>query len=214
MTQRLQHKTAVVTGAGSGIGRAIAEAFLREGAQAVLVGRHKDRLEAVARDSGASPLVIAADVSRREEIDRVLQQAAAHFRGIHVLVNNAGILHIGNAEQITSATVENLRVCRHLGINTCATMPKPFESFRHWFKCPSCGMRSYKLYRPNPSSGFACRACHNLTYRSAQKHDARLDRLLKMPDGELKKIIEGGSPAWKRLGLRAREIKSGLLKKY
>ena len=103
MTQRLQHKTAIVTGAGSGIGRAIALAFLREGAQVVLVGRRKDRLEAVARDSGASPLVVAADVSKREDIERVLQQTAAHFGGIHVLVNNAGILHAGNAEQITEA---------------------------------------------------------------------------------------------------------------
>jgi NAD(P)-dependent dehydrogenase (short-subunit alcohol dehydrogenase family) len=103
MTQRLQHKTAIVTGAGSGIGRAIALAFLREGAQVVLVGRRQDRLEAVARDSHASPLVIPADVSKREDIERVLQQTAAHFGGIHVLVNNAGILHAGNAEQITEA---------------------------------------------------------------------------------------------------------------
>ena len=101
MTQRLQHKTAIVTGAGSGIGRAIAEAFIREGAQVALVGRRKDRLEAVARDSGGAPLVISADVSKREDIDRLLQQTVAHFGGIHILVNNAGILHIGNAEQIT-----------------------------------------------------------------------------------------------------------------
>lgn len=101
MAHRLQNKIAIVTGAGSGIGRAIAEAFIREGAQVVLVGRRKDRLEAVAHESGAAPLVISADVSKREDIDRVLQQATAHFGGIHVLVNNAGILHIGNAEQIT-----------------------------------------------------------------------------------------------------------------
>src|SRR5215472_4662672 len=75
--------------------------------------------------------------------------------------------------EVISATLEDLRVCCRVGIDTCATMPKPFESFRHWFKCPSCGRRSYKLYRPDPPSGFACRACHNLTYRSAQKQDAR-----------------------------------------
>ena len=115
---------------------------------------------------------------------------------------------------VIRATSENLRVCRYVGIDTCATMPKPFESFRHWFKCPSCGRRSYKLYRPNPSSGFACRACHNLTYRSAQKHDARLDRLLKIPDGELQAIIEGGNDPWKRLAMKAQGIKSGLLEKY
>jgi hypothetical protein len=93
-------------------------------------------------------------------------------------------------------------------------MPKPFDSFRHWFKCPSCGRRTYKLYRPDPSSGFACRGCHNLTYRSAQKHDARLDRLLKIPDGELEAIIEGGNDTWRRLAMKAQGIKSGLLEKY
>ena len=93
-------------------------------------------------------------------------------------------------------------------------MPKPFESFRHWFKCPSCGRRSYKLYRPDPSTGFACRACHNLTYRSAQKHDARLDRLLKMPDAKLRSLIDNSTDTWKRLAMKAHGIKSGLLEKY
>jgi hypothetical protein len=71
-----------------------------------------------------------------------------------------------------------------------------------------------ELYRPNPSSRFACRECHSLTYRSAQKHDARLDRLLKTPDGELKEIIESGNDTWKRLAVRAQGIRSGLLEKY
>jgi|SRR5215469_3479668 len=115
---------------------------------------------------------------------------------------------------VIRATSENLRVCRHVGIDTCATMPKPFKSFRHWFKCPSCGRRSFKLYQPNPSSGFACRACHKLTYRSAQKHDARLDRLLKMPDADLRSLTENGNDAWKRLAMKAQRIKTGLLEKY
>ena len=115
---------------------------------------------------------------------------------------------------MVSATLENLRVCDRVGIDTCATMPKPFEGFRHWFKCPFCGTRCYKLYRPDPSSGFACRGCHNLTYRSAQKHDARLDRLLKLPDAKVRSLIENGNDAWKRLASRAQRIKSGLLEKY
>jgi hypothetical protein len=71
-----------------------------------------------------------------------------------------------------------------------------------------------KLYRPDPSSGFACRACHNLTYKSAQSHDARLDRLLKIPDGELQAIIENADDTWKRLAIKAQGIKSGLVEKY
>ena len=101
MSGRLTQKNAIVTGAGSGIGRSIALAFLREGAQVALVGRRKDRLEAVARESGASPLVVAVDILRSDDIARALGETVARFGEPNVLVNNAGRLHIGDAEQIS-----------------------------------------------------------------------------------------------------------------
>jgi NAD(P)-dependent dehydrogenase (short-subunit alcohol dehydrogenase family) len=107
MNYRLNDKIAIVTGAGSGIGRAIALAMVREGARVVLVGRRKDRVEAVAREvpreGQGSAMVLAADVSKRAEIEHVLQETVKAFGGINVLVNNAGILHAGTAEQITEA---------------------------------------------------------------------------------------------------------------
>lgn len=101
MASRLKDKTAIVTGAGSGIGRACALALVREGARVALVGRRRKRLEQVAQAIGKSALVIEADVSKKNEIDRVVTQTEAHFGGLNVLVNNAGVLHIGTAEQIT-----------------------------------------------------------------------------------------------------------------
>jgi NAD(P)-dependent dehydrogenase (short-subunit alcohol dehydrogenase family) len=98
---RLRNKIALVTGAGTGIGRAIALAFAREGAKLTLAGRRKGPLEDVAKDSGGSPLVLAADVSQQRDIDHILSETIKHFGGLNVLVNNAGILHIGTAEQIT-----------------------------------------------------------------------------------------------------------------
>ncbi len=98
---RLRDKTAIITGAGSGIGRACALAFAREGARLALVGRRKERLDALAREIGDSALVLAADVSRKPDIERVVEHTAAHFGGLDVLVNNAGVLHAGTAEQIT-----------------------------------------------------------------------------------------------------------------
>lgn len=98
---RLRNKIALVTGAGTGIGRAITFAFAREGAKLTLVGRRKGPLEDVAKESGGSPLVLAADVSQQRDIDRILSETIKHFGGLNVLVNNAGILHIGTAEQIT-----------------------------------------------------------------------------------------------------------------
>jgi NAD(P)-dependent dehydrogenase (short-subunit alcohol dehydrogenase family) len=99
----LNSKIALITGAGTGIGRAIALAYAREGAKLALVGRRKEFLEAVANEAGGSPLVLTGDVSRQADIDRVLAEASAHFGGLNVLVNNAGVLHIGAAEQITEA---------------------------------------------------------------------------------------------------------------
>jgi NAD(P)-dependent dehydrogenase (short-subunit alcohol dehydrogenase family) len=101
MDQRLKNKIAIVTGGGSGIGRACAVAFAREGARVALVGRRRDRLERVAREIGDSVLVMTADVSRSDEIARVLEETVGNFGGVNVLLNNAGILHIGTAEQLT-----------------------------------------------------------------------------------------------------------------
>jgi NAD(P)-dependent dehydrogenase (short-subunit alcohol dehydrogenase family) len=100
---RLTNKTAIITGAGTGIGRAIARAFIREGARVALVGRRKEPLESLLQEAGESALVLAGDVSRQTDIDRILAEAVARFGGVNVLINNAGILHIGTAEQINEA---------------------------------------------------------------------------------------------------------------
>jgi len=68
-----------------------------------LVGRRRERLEAVAKEAGNSALVISADVSRQSDIDRVMNEVAERLGLLNVLVNNAGLLHIGTAEQITEA---------------------------------------------------------------------------------------------------------------
>jgi NAD(P)-dependent dehydrogenase (short-subunit alcohol dehydrogenase family) len=101
MGSRLADKTAIITGAGTGIGRAIAEAFAREGAKVALVGRRKEHLDSLASQIGNSAQAISGDVADQNAIHRIIKQALDRFGGIDVLVNNAGVLHVGTAERIT-----------------------------------------------------------------------------------------------------------------
>lgn len=101
MRERLKGKIGIVTGAGSGIGRASAIALAAEGAQVALVGRRKDRLEEVAREIGDRAFAIPVDLSKTSEISGLLDQTVSRFGGLNFLLNNAGVLHVGNAEQIT-----------------------------------------------------------------------------------------------------------------
>jgi NAD(P)-dependent dehydrogenase (short-subunit alcohol dehydrogenase family) len=101
MSDRLKGKIALITGAGTGIGRAIALAFARQGAQVALAGRRKALLQAVALEIGKDAIVVEADVSKKTDVHQALEQTVAHFGGLNTLVNNAGVLHVGTAEQVT-----------------------------------------------------------------------------------------------------------------
>ena len=101
MGSRLEGKVAIVTGAGTGIGRACALAMAQEGARLVLVGRRKEKIQDLAKEIGSSAIAIAADVSKKADIERLVNRTVEEFGGINVLLNNAGVLHVGNVEQIT-----------------------------------------------------------------------------------------------------------------
>ena len=98
---RLHGKVAIVTGAGTGIGRAIALAFAREGARVALVGRRNKPIEAVAAEIGDAAICIPGDVSRNKDVQRVVEVTLKKFGKLNVLVNNAGVLIAGTAESLT-----------------------------------------------------------------------------------------------------------------
>ena len=86
-------KIAIVTGAGSGIGRAVALALLREGYAVVLTGRRKDLLEATAlagKSSGSRTLVVPTDVSNPVAVGALFARTKAEFGRLDLLFNNAG----------------------------------------------------------------------------------------------------------------------------
>lgn len=91
---RFENKVAVVTGGGSGIGKAAAQALVAEGAKIVINGRNADKLAAAVRDidpGGAKVATHAGDIARPETGYAVVERAEELFGGVDILLNNAGI---------------------------------------------------------------------------------------------------------------------------
>jgi NAD(P)-dependent dehydrogenase (short-subunit alcohol dehydrogenase family) len=89
---RLQGKVALITGGGTGIGAAVAEAFMNEGAKVFIAGRRREELEKFAgRFSKDRIAICAADVSKREDITRMVEAAAAFGGKLDIVVNNAAM---------------------------------------------------------------------------------------------------------------------------
>ncbi|MDG5241016.1 SDR family oxidoreductase [Staphylococcus aureus] len=87
----LTDKIAVVTGAGSGIGEAIATLLHEEGAKVVLAGRNKEKLQNVANQlSQDSVKVVPTDVTNKEEVDELIKIAQQTFGGLDIVINSAG----------------------------------------------------------------------------------------------------------------------------
>ncbi len=97
----LKKKTALVTGASKGIGFAIAEAFIDEGAQVALVGRNKDLLMKAQRKFGSKAFSIIADLSRVSEIERMYREVSDKLGKIDILVANAGIVTTDTLAEVT-----------------------------------------------------------------------------------------------------------------
>jgi NAD(P)-dependent dehydrogenase (short-subunit alcohol dehydrogenase family) len=88
---RLAGKIAIVTGAGRGIGAAIAEAFVREGASVVIAERDEVTGRATAERLGDAALFVRTDVTEQTDVDAAVAASQEHFGRLDVLVNNAGI---------------------------------------------------------------------------------------------------------------------------
>jgi ribitol 2-dehydrogenase len=99
MSQSIRGKVAIVTGASSGIGRAIARLFAAEGARLALVARSTDKLEKLAREIGATPLVLSIDLAQPAEVERMVAETLAHFGRVDVLMANAGVYVPGEAAE-------------------------------------------------------------------------------------------------------------------
>jgi NAD(P)-dependent dehydrogenase (short-subunit alcohol dehydrogenase family) len=113
----LSNKVAFVTGASKGIGRAIAETLAACGASVALFARESAELRAVEtainQQAGGRALAVPGDAAKAEEVAEAIRQTVAHFGGLHLAVNNAGVA--GDFGPLHESTPENWR--KVLGVN-------------------------------------------------------------------------------------------------
>jgi len=121
---KLDGKVAVITGAGSGIGRTIALLFARQGAQicsADLNLAHAEETAHVIAQEGGRAIAVQVDVSHRSNVEKLAQQVIAEFGRVDILCNNAGIGHTGSVLECTedewdtvmAVNVKSVYLCSH-----------------------------------------------------------------------------------------------------
>lgn len=91
---RLDGKIALVTGAGSGIGKCIAETYAREGARVALADLNGEAAKSAARVIGNNAIALRCDVSKKADVDAAVEETLAAFGALDILVNNAGATHV------------------------------------------------------------------------------------------------------------------------
>lgn len=132
MLSRMKGSRVLITGASSGIGKAVAFEFARRGAKLTLASRRLDALKNLVKEiqstypDAPQPMTVQCDVTRRKDVKRMVKETARRFGGIDVLVNNAGTGVYGNVELTTLEDFRAVMEVNFFGAVQCMMEALPF----------------------------------------------------------------------------------------
>ena len=135
MSTDLQNRTAIVTGAGQGMGRAVAQVLAGLGARLVINDQHGEKAEKAAADlraSGIDALAVQADVTSAAAVRHLVDRTLDRFGAIHILINNAGILYPTRVADISEAEWDRVIAVNLKGTFLCSQAVLPAMQKAGW----------------------------------------------------------------------------------
>ncbi|WP_431242737.1 3-ketoacyl-ACP reductase [Flavobacterium sp. P21] len=205
----LKNKTAFITGAGKGIGKAVAIALAKEGANLILVSRTQKDVEQLADEAsnlGVKALAITADVSDINSINAVAEKALAEFKHIDILINSAGIASFGKFLELEPEAWERIIQVNLMGTyyTTRAIIPNMIERQTGDIIniSSTAGLNGNALTSAYSASKFAVLGLTDSLMQEMRKHNIRVTALtpstvatdmakdLNLTDGNPEKVMQ------------------------
>jgi len=207
--ESLQGKTALITGAGKGIGRAIALALAAEGVQVALLSRTKSQLEEVAteiRSNGGKAIVVTANVGTKSEVDTAVADVQNQLGPIDILINNAGIGKFGKFMELSPEEWQNIIQVNLMGVYyvTRAALPAMIERQTGDIIniSSTAGLRGGAVTSAYSASKFAVIGLSESLMQEVRKHNIRVSTWTpstvatelafenKLTDGNAEKVMQ------------------------
>ncbi|KRB57680.1 3-ketoacyl-ACP reductase [Flavobacterium sp. Root186] len=205
----LKNKNALITGAGKGIGKAIAIALAKEGVNVILVARTQadvDQLAAEVNKLGVKSLALSADVSDINSVNAAVKKALAEFKTIDILINNAGIGAFGKFLELEPADWERIIQVNLMGTyyTTRAVIPQMIERQTGDIIniSSTAGLNGNAVTSAYSASKFAVMGLTDSLMQEMRKHNIRVTALtpstvatdlaidLKLTDGNPEKVMQ------------------------